>query len=87
MPEFQTLLQRQVEAVERQNRQTLSEWQGKSLEERAEAISACCRLAATTMEARRGLGLPPLPHDPWPASTLTFLRKQAADARQRSFEA
>ena len=87
MPELQTLLQRQVEAVERQNRQALSEWQGKSLEERAEAISACCRLAATTMEARRGLGLPPPQHDPWPLSTLNFLRKQAADARHRSFEA
>jgi hypothetical protein len=87
MSDVQTMLQRQVEAVEHDNRLALSEWQAKPLAERAEAISACCRLAMTTLEARRSLGLPAPVREPWPASTLDLLRKHAADARHRSFDA
>ena len=79
--EFMATIEGQVAAVEAEHRQTLAEWQRKSLEERGAGISACCQSAAAIMEARRQMGMAPMPRQPWSPAIWDMLRKHAADAR------
>lgn len=79
--ELTALIERQVAAVEAGHRQALAAWQSKSLEERAEGISACCQSAAAIMEARRQMGLAPMPREPWPSAIWDMLRKLTTNAR------
>lgn len=74
-------IERQVAAVESEHRQTLVDWQCKSLEERGQGISACCQSAAAIMEARRKMGLAPPTRLPWPTEIWDMLRRHAADVR------
>ena len=85
--EFLRMIEGQVACIEADNRQTLREWQTKSLEERGAAISACCQSAAATMKARQQMGMEPFPRAPWPQHIWDMLRKHAAEARNAPHDA
>ncbi|MBC7820861.1 MAG: hypothetical protein IAG10_28585 [Planctomycetaceae bacterium] len=85
--EFLRMIEGQVALIEQENRRTLREWQTKSLEERGAGIIACCQSAATIMEARRQMGIKPIPRRPWPQHIWNMLRKHATEARNESHDA
>ncbi len=85
--EFLRMIEGQVAHIEQENRQTLREWQTKSLEERGAGIIVCCQSAAAIMEARRQRGMPPYPREPWPPYIWEMLRKHMTEARNESHDA
>ena len=85
--EFLRTIEGQVAVIEADHRQTLREWQAKSLEERGEAISACCQSAAAIMETRWQMGLEPFQRETWPQHIWDMLRKHATEARNAPHDA
>jgi len=55
---------------------------GLSLQERGEMIISACRAAAEIYRSRLAAGFPPEEPEPWPESTVEFLKKSARDARR-----
>lgn len=58
-------------------------WRSRTLEERALALEALCRAAMDILVARRQMGLPDPKPDPWPPSTVEFMRRHAPNGRKR----
>ncbi len=48
-----------------------------SLDERGRLIASACRTAAEILASRRRCGLPDEQPEPWPASTVEFLKRHA----------
>ena len=84
--DIRAFIERQVAAVEADNAKALVQWQTKSLEERANGITACCETAAETMKARQQMGIPPMSREPWPAAIWDMLRKHASDAQNQPYD-
>jgi hypothetical protein len=53
-----------------------------TLEERARMIEAACASAMDILRAREKMGLPPVEPEPWPVSTLEFLRRHAPSGKR-----
>jgi hypothetical protein len=53
-----------------------------SIEERARMLHAACAAAAAILESRSQMGMAPPAPQPWPASTLDFLRRSADASRE-----
>ena len=62
----------------------LSKLRAMSMEERGRMIQAACRAAWDIHCSRIRAGLPPIAPDPWPESTIEFMRKHAPNARASS---
>ncbi len=52
-----------------------------TLEERARMIESACRAAAEIRRSRLAAGLPDAVPEPWPESTLAFMKKHARKSR------
>ena len=85
--DLQRMIEGQVASLEATRRQTLRDWQAKSLEERGEGVIACCQSAAAVMETRRQMGMEPMQRTPWPKHIWDMLRRHATEARNASHDA
>ncbi|MBI1900595.1 MAG: hypothetical protein HYS13_05735 [Planctomycetia bacterium] len=71
-----------VAAHEAADQAELEKLRAMSIEERGRMIQAACRAAWEIHCSRIRAGLPPIPPDPWPESTIEFMRKHAAKFRK-----
>lgn len=62
----------------------LAHLQSLSLEERGRMLEAVCAATMDILIARRKMGIPDPEPEPWPASTIEFMRKHAPNGRKRS---
>lgn len=62
----------------------LEHFRSLSLEERARMLDAVCAAATDILLARRKMGIPDPEPEPWPASTIEFMRKHAPNGRKRA---
>jgi hypothetical protein len=62
----------------------LKYWQGASMAEHARVLEAVCAAAMDILEGRKKMGLAPPDPDPWPESTLEFMRRHAPNGRKPS---
>lgn len=63
-------------------REDQARFQRLSLAERGQLLSAVCAAAMDILAARRKMGIPDPEPDPWPASTIEFMRKHAPNGRK-----
>ncbi|MDA1050519.1 MAG: hypothetical protein O3C40_08560 [Planctomycetota bacterium] len=71
-----------VSAFEEQRSSEYAALRAMSMEQRGRMIAAACKTAAAIQRGRIASGLPAPTPAPWPASTIAFLRRHAADGRE-----
>jgi hypothetical protein len=57
-------------------------WREASMEEHACALEAVCSAVMDILEARKQMGMAPPEPEPWPESTLEFMRRHAPNGRK-----
>jgi hypothetical protein len=63
-----------------------SHFQSLSLAERGRMLDAVCAATRDILVARRKMGIPDPDPEPWPDSTIEFMRKHAPNGRTRAAE-
>jgi hypothetical protein len=74
-------LQSSIDAMVAAERPDVEYLRSLSLAERGRLLEIVCQSAASMMQDRTKMGLPPVERDPWPQSTWDFLAQQASRVR------
>lgn len=69
-------------------REQIERLRNMTLDERGQLVADACRLASDILNARRAMGIPDLPREPWPESTIQLLERwQRAESASEAIAA